>query len=513
MTTSTRYGIEGIWAMFCRSIIIIVFLVGCSGLEYISLTDTTEDHWQEVRAVAESSPQQQANGKKIRITKERTTDGLAANKLPRRQYHTPLAGTRLNATIVGGKLRLMPFLKPLDFAAEKLNLPIVTDAFDLPIKGVPISIAARDRRNVVALNIGTTLFTPKLGGNTIIPFGAFFVRQQTQDDRRRFRAILTGVVNYIDFAEGTWNDAGFEALLHWENFTVPLPSTEIIDGKKAEFTEMQWGRFFGGIGFGWRTPLAPYHFDNDFRVQFFYEPGYLYSHKSDETGSMVELPPDTALHQLRLRLHFDTFDRNFLELPHQGWAWGADLVFGRKECWSDHRFSDIYKFERDDTRDYLRLNGYLTAAFPVPFLSERHRLLLSGYAGWSPSGNWDRFTTFRLGGGVPPSESEDMARPVFSGAGFDQFSAERYLLGVVEYRLELDFYIFLHVRASFLWGKFGMLKINELTTTDFTSAFSVALTTGFIWNSLLYAEYTIDDGFIRRDRPGHGVLISWSKAF
>ena len=513
MRANTDYSSKARVSILRWPIIVIVFIAGCSGLEYISLTDTTEKNWQEVKIATDASPAQPQSGKKIIITKAKDASTPLATKLPPREYHTPLAGSRLEATIVGGKLRLVPLLVPLDIAAKKLHLPIVTDAFDVPIQGIPISIAPRDRRNVFAINLGATLFTPKLGGNTIIPFGAFYLRQQRQDDRRRLRAILTGVVNYIDFADGTWNNSGFEALLHWENFTVPLASTEIIAGKNAEFTEIKWGRLLGGVGFGWRTPLAPHHFDNDFRAQLFYKPGYLYSGKSDETGPLAELPPDTALHQLHLRLRFDIFDRNFLELPHRGWAWGADLVFGRKEHWSDHRFSEVYQFDRDDTRDYLRISGYITTALPVPFLSERHRLLISGYAGWSPSGNWDRFTAFRLGGGVAPSESEDLARVVFPGAGFDQFIAEKYLLGVIEYRLELDFYVYLHARVSLMWGKFGMLELDEFTTKDFTAAFTAAISTGFIWNSLLYAEYTIDDGFVRRGRPGHGILISWSKEF
>lgn len=276
---------------------------------------------------------------------------------------------------------------------------------------------------------------------------------------------------------------------------------------------MEWGYVRGGIGIGWRQKIAPYHFDNDFRIQLFYEPGYLYTKVGEQNEKSIEKPEDTAEHRLHLLMRYDAFDRNFLELLHRGWAWGADAIIGRRDNWSDHSFNKTYFFTNEETRDYLRLSSYIFLATGIPAMDEKHTLLLSAHAGWSPRGNWDRFNAFRLGGGPPPTETNDLYRQPLAGAIFDQFIAEKYILATIEYRFEVEFYLYFHIRGSFVWGTFGFLEQNEKDNVDGGKAFSAAITSGFLWDSLLYFEYTLNDGFVRQGKTGHSFLISWSKQF
>lgn len=396
---------------------------------------------------------------------------------------------------------------------ESYHTPLAGAALDIEIAGEKLNIPAHDRRHILAVNLGTALFFPRIGNHTGVPFFALYYKGQWEDDRRRARAVVTGVVNYVDFEDGSWNNNGWEVLGHWENYTIPFPTTEIVEGEEIKFSEIYWGHFLGGLGIGWRAPVYPYHCDNDFRWQIWYEPGFIYSRRSSNTGPEVQLPPDTPLHQLHLRVRLDTFERNILELPHRGWACGIDFTLGRREHWADHQFTKDITFSRENTRDFLRLTSYVMTAVGIPSLSERHRLLFSCYAGWSPAKNWDRFSALRIGGGPSPSESNDLSRNPFPGALFDQFIVERYLIMNIEYRLEIMFFLYLHLRGTFAWGKVASLDDgNRLSMLKGTAqAFSCGITSGFIWDSLIYLEYAYDHGVVRPNDQGHGFLISWAK--
>ena len=88
-------------------------------------------------------------------------------------------------------------------------------------------------------------------------------RRQWAD--RSVRAVLSGLVNDVDYAE-RFGDDGFEALVHVDNTTIPFPTTEIVDGKNLEFTALTWGFSNLWLGAGWCLPLPPGEFDNDLHV-------------------------------------------------------------------------------------------------------------------------------------------------------------------------------------------------------------------------------------------------------
>ena len=44
-------------------------------------------------------------------------------------------------------------------------------------------------------------------------------------------------------------------------------------------------------------------------------------------------------------------------------------------------------------------------------------------------------------------------------------------------------------------------------------AYSAGFTSGFAFNSQLYVEYTLGQGFSREGRDTHLVLVMWSKSF
>lgn len=412
-------------------------------------------------------------------------------------------------------------------ADGEYHTPLAGEPLTVDIFGERIELAARNRGDTVAVTLGATAFTPNIGGTTTIPIGAVYLLHTSY--HRRIRCILSGVVNNpLEWTEHVTRHV--DAILHVENHTIPVGTTEVIDGEALEYAALQWGwtSVWPGIGLRFRVP--PFNLENELRVQVFYQASYYYFASTDDTGKIdevpvtsVNIPPDTYVHGLRARVRLDMIQRNLLELPHLGLAIGGDLELLRRDVWEDTGVASLAPgqvlFPEDETRDFLKLSGYVTLAGPVPFLSERHRLLLYLHGGWS-EGDLDRFSGFRLGGGPGTSEADDLARGPFPGATFDQFVAQRYATGTLEYRFELFFFMYLSLRASYGWAEvptFRNVPNAPLALPRIAeghgASYSAALVTGFLWNSVLRFEYAYDTGVIRAGQDGHQFLFLWSKAF
>lgn len=391
-------------------------------------------------------------------------------------------------------------------------VPLAGEAYQTTIMGRRIAIPARNRDNVLALTLGATAYVPKLGGDSVLPIAALYWKHRW--DNWWTRDVIALFVNEMDVSRSFGR---FQLLGHLENNTVPSADVNIKDGREVTPSSVLWGTVSGWLGAGYRVPVAPWQADNDFRIQLFYHAGYFYDARTSDTGATVRLPPDTYQHGLRLRVRYDGLLRNIMELPHQGVAWGGDLELTRRDKWSDSTFGD-HLFTSGDTRDYLKFSGYVIGATAIPGLSDRHRFVGYLHGGVSPMGKLDRFSAFRAGGGPFPNESDDLYRLPYPGALFNNFGVTDYVVGTLEYRLQLAFFLYLHLRGSFAWGgnrpeydTTQGLKLR-LTSSD-GQAFSVGLTSGFIADSQLYLEYSYDSKLLRNGRDGSSVMLLWSKSF
>ena len=404
----------------------------------------------------------------------------------------------------------------IGFAEVRVNnshhTPMAGEAYTNTFLGRTINIPARQRENILSLSLGATFYDPEVGGNLGLPIAALYWRHRWQNWWTR--DVIGLFVNEMDVARSFGR---FQLLGHFENNTVPFADTEIKDGQEVKSSSVIWGTASGWLGAGIRIPVAPYQADNDLRFQLFYHAGYFYNMRTNDTGSNVRLPPDTFIHGLRLRARYDGFRRNFMELPHEGWAAGGDVDLTRRDNWSDSTFGDLL-FKRNETRDYLKFSGYVIGAMGIPSLSERHRFVGYLHGGVSPMGKLDRFTAFRAGGGPFPNETDDLYRLPYPGALFNNFPVSDYVVGTLEYRLELLFFMYLHLRGTFAYGAnrpdysgSDGLRLR-LASTD-GEAFSAGLTTGFFYNSQLYLEYSYDTKLLRNGTSGNSFMILWSKSF
>lgn len=405
----------------------------------------------------------------------------------------------------------------LDGAAGAYRTPRAGEALEIEIFGRHVSVPERDRSHTNAVNLGSVIVAPNIGGQTVIPFAALYTRHYWEDGDRWLRAVLVGVHNEAIFIDSAWNDSGFVYGASWFNDTVPLGRTEVLRGRDVEDSEVKWGQLYGGVGFGWQTPVSPGYVDNKFLTWLSYDLGYFYADRTSNTGDRMVLPPDTPLHRLSFEIRYDAFERNLMELFHEGQGLFLRARYTHRVEWSDHGVAPSVQFKESDTQDFVQLFGFGAMATGVPFLSERHRFTLSAGAGWMPEDAADRFSAFRIGGGPPSGESASIDRAVLPGALFDQVIMQRFVAGNIEYRYEVFPFLFFHLRGSFGLGNIPT-DIDPVTgEVDFelehSSMLSVAVTSGFFWKSEIYLEYAYNGGEIIRPESGHGVVVGWSKSF
>lgn len=388
------------------------------------------------------------------------------------------------------------------------HTPMAGEAYRTVLFGHPVTVPPYDRNDVRAFSLGANYYTPPVGEEKFIPIAALYWRKQK--DSTRLRAVVSGFINEVEVAR---RFGELELIGRWENDTVPFPSTEIADGKEVTGSSIIWGTLTGFAGAGVRYPVYPFQADNDLRLQLFYQAGYLYSRPSGDTAPTVLLPPDTVIQGLKLRGRYDGMQRNIMELVQSGVSCGFDVDMVRRNIWGDAFFGGKL-FRGADTRDYVKMSGYLTAATKVPGLTERDRLIVSLHGGYSPTDNLDRFSSFRIGGGLYPNEAEDMRRPYYPGALYNHFPVTDFILANFEYRREILFFLFLHLRGTVISAKRPDFHADGLKfLKDRGEAFSLGITSGMPWDSQLYLEYGYDEEVLRDDVSGSSFLVLWSKMF
>lgn len=392
-------------------------------------------------------------------------------------------------------------------SAVDRQTPLAGEAYKGELFGEPFELAPRDRAHVFALLAGAGLHSPRIAAHRTDPFLAFYTRHLW--DTSFLRASLSGFQNDVEFAQRL---DGFELVARANTYTPAGPKTEAIDDEEAKLDRVEFGRVLGEVGFGYRKKTGP-AVDNEVRADVFYEAAWVYVRRSRDTASFVQLPPDTLEHGLHLRIRFDGLERNLLELPHSGVSAGADLELLRRDRWDDTVFT-TFAYREKDSRDFLRAQAYVVAATGLPFLSERHRFVLSLHGGYSPPKDLDRFSVFRLGSGPVASESYDLARRPIPGLLFDQVRARDYLVSCIEYRFEALFFLFLHVRYTTAFA--NHLSAREDGSTRFVRqaghSIATAVSSGFFLQSSLYLEYAFSTAQLR-GRDGHSVLFVVAKAF
>lgn len=392
------------------------------------------------------------------------------------EYHTPLAGEPLHAVFMG-------------------------DLVDIP---------ARNRGHLTALTLGGTFYTPKQGSTSYSPIGSFYVKRVWESSRTR--DVISIFVNDLEYDKSFGN---LELVALFNNFTPPGGQTETLNNQEVKRSSVEWGNLIASFGPGLRYKVPPFQVDNDLRLQLLGRVGYFYARKDKDSAPTMVVPPDTMLYGAKLRGRYDGMRRNLLELPHIGFAAGFDLDYTYRDKWADFGTPGVITYTKANTQDYTRFSGYLMGVGSIPGLSEKNRILASIHGGTMAPRSIDNYNCFRIGGGPLQGESDDLYRPNYPGTMFNNILVSNYAMAALEYRRELTFFMYAHLRGTFIWAdRARVVDGGQIAfKSDNGAAATIGLDTGFFWNSSIYIDYSWDNGFIRDGKEGSGIIVTWNKSF
>lgn len=399
---------------------------------------------------------------------------------------------------------------------ETVGTPLAGQPYHTEILGREIHIPSRDRRQVTALNFGVTWIPDGPSRLEILPLGALFVWRNWEEDNRRFRGTFSGAVNDILYQHGLTSNGPWFAAMTFENVIIPFGRSEYVEGQRIQQADLEWNHVFAGFGVGYRTSLSPWHQDNAFEFTLTYEPGYRWFDRSAKTSDTFTVPRDTYEGRVHARLRVDKFERNLLELLHQGWAVGGDALYGHRANWRAWGNGGFPTPDSQDERTFMMASLYAAMAGKVPMVSnERHRLVATVYGGIGK--DLDRFSTFRLPGRPTGYEWEALSRPLIPGLAFNELFPRKYGIANLTYRYEALFFLFPYIRGT--WAAVERARFQRdgsiRNEVDMLPAVGGGVVSGAPWGSQIEINYSYNFGIFRdRDGPemgGHSVLLFWSK--
>jgi hypothetical protein len=423
---------------------------------------------------------------------------------------TVAAGAVEESTAAPQEEHLPLLLRP---DSPQYRTPRAGEGFRTTVFGQEITVQPEDRRSVSAWDLGLEVNLPTPDSRGILPFGSVYLWRHP-NDRTLFRTDLVGVYDDVFFARSSPDLGPFEWVLTFDNYTVPFAQYELVDGEAVKTEELLWGYVRPGFGLGYRRQVSPGHQDNMFAVDLTIEPGFIFFDRRSDTAANFVVPHNSFELREHLQLRWDALERNILSLPHEGFAAGADLVYGNRTNWKNWGTNGSQ--DAGEGRDYLSFTGYLLAAGGVPGVkSDRDRLIGSLHGGVGH--DLDRFSAPRVGGGVQTMGEEygSTWRPILPGAIIQEFFPKHYLIAAGEYRRELLFFTYLSLNTSIAW-------LDRLTETangtssknHIFSSLGARVTSGFFFNTRMQLAYNYNFDVIREGRyGGHEIVIHLSRDF
>jgi hypothetical protein len=206
-----------------------------------------------------------------------------------------------------------------------------------------------------------------------------------------------------------------------------------------------------------------------------------------------------------------------MELPHQGFAFGGDVMYGHRAHWQQWGGVAFDAPDARRERTYLAASAYALAAGGVPFInSERHRLIATVYGGIGQ--DLDRFSAYRLPRRPTGFEWEALALPVMPSVAFNELFPRQYGIVDVIYRYEALFFLYPYIRGT--WGVVERPRFADnggiRNQMDSLPAVGGGVISGAPWQSQIELNYSYNFGIFRDPggQPrlgGHGFFIFWSK--
>ncbi len=386
------------------------------------------------------------------------------------------------------------------------NPPMAGQPFRTRFLDLDIDFPGYDRRVVNAWTLGATINFPAPAARPAEPLAALYLWRRPDRDHL-FYGDIALVYNHLFYAQRWRENSPLEWVTTFENYTIPsLKQGELIEGRDDIDVELEWGYVRPGIGIGYRIPVAPFHVDNMAALDLIVEPGLLYFGRHTESNGFVK-PRDTFELRTRAQLRWDALTRNLLNLPDQGFAFGADGIWGYRTNWRDWGVNG----QEAGHNHYFLGTGYAIAATSLPFAGGRHRLIASVNGGIGH--HLDRFNrniTQRLGGGINPvgQEFHTAGYPILPGAAYLEFFPDHYVIGYGEYRLATTFFSFFHLYGGGAYLNPRKIKNGQIRRENTVMPFIGArISTGLPGDLMLVVDYAHNFGLKRRG-TGYGNQVT-----
>ena len=404
--------------------------------------------------------------------------------------------------------------------AEDQLTPLAGEEFHTKVLGERVEVPPRDRKTVTAASFGVQYLHDGPSFYQVLPFGAFYLWRHSDDYRKRFRGTFSLAVNDVAWNIGSPASNGWELRFTFNNMIIPLGRAEYIEGQIIREVELEWNYVFAGFGLAYRRLLSPGQQDNALELSLTYEPGYRWFRGSGDASPNFIVPNDTYEGRVHLRLRNDALERNLMELPHRGYAFGGDFFYGHRATWGQWGGVTFGKPDANQERDYILGSVYALTASGIPGIkSERHRILVSFHGGIGQ--DLDRFSAFRLPGRPTGYEWEALALPILPSVAFNELTPTRYAIVHATYRYEALFFLYPYIR-----GLYGLVEQPRFqpdgsirNQMDSMPAVSAGVVSGAPWKSQIEVNYSYNFG-IYSDRGGgpplagrHGFFVFWSKEF
>ena len=393
------------------------------------------------------------------------------------------------------------------------HTPIFGEPYHTEFMGEAVNVPKTDIGNITALTVGGSFYTPKQGSTAFQPIGAGFIKRTWEESRTR--DTISIFVNSLEYERNLDHINNLELVTLFENNNIPVAQKLTLNNREINATSLKYGNILGSIGPGLRYKVAPFTVDNNLDFQLLGRAGYFYVVRLSDTARNYQLPPDTMLYGAKFRTRYDGFQRNILGLPHEGWAAGLDIDYTDRNNWSDTGIPGVGFRNQDQTQRYAQGSMYVDWVGGVPGMSEKNRIFASVHGGGMDKHSTDRWNAFTIGGGPLPSESGDLYRVDYPGTMFNNIYVSDYVMSAIEYRREIFFFMYLHLRGTFIWAHQAQASTTNQVVFAAArgQAATVGLDTGFFWNSEVYLDYSHDSGFIRNGEPGSSVTFTWNKSF
>ena len=380
------------------------------------------------------------------------------------------------------------------------------------IFGKEVRAPRRDRTRIAYLSLGAVLLADGPDGLGFGPSGGAYFWRAPEEGGSRLRAIVAGISNEVRWDLAISENRTVATVVTFDSLTPPWARSEYVQGARRRDTELVWNQARLGLGFAAHARIGPGAIDNLLDVALTFEPGNLWFGEGDRTDPDFVVPTDTFEHRGHLRVRVDALVRNVVELPHRGWAAGADGVWGRRGEWEPWGLPD----EGLETggASWLAGSAFAYLATGIPGLPERHTLVASAHAG--TGSDLDRFSAFRLGSGSTWGDFETLSRVVLPAAGVDEIATARYATVDLEYRFEPVFFLFLQLRGTLAWAD---VPVNGPAGVETRGrplpALTVGFTTGLPWNLAMELAASRNfgleksvDGRVEKGRTGFFVSVT-----